>query len=154
VKILAWFSLSFIVLGLLIATSPYLLILIIGEDSEEVDALGWVFLFFALPIGVLLMTTAVVLILIAGIRGLANGSPRRFGILALVGAGGSTVTALALIVLIVNNLMVDYDAPTVSPIPLVLFTVALLILGLVATFLLAFSSPTRLVEGENLPAGA
>lgn len=31
----------------------------------------------------------------------------------------SAVSALAVIVLIVNNLMVDYYAPTVSPIPLV-----------------------------------
>jgi hypothetical protein len=31
----------------------------------------------------------------------------------------SAVSALAVIVLIVNNLMVDYDAPIVSPIPLV-----------------------------------
>jgi hypothetical protein len=48
--------------------------------------------------------------------------------------------------------MVDYDAPTTSPIPLALITGALLILGLVATFMLAFSSPTRSVEVENSPA--
>ncbi len=35
VKILACFSLSSIVLGFLIATSPYLLIMIIGEDSQD-----------------------------------------------------------------------------------------------------------------------
>lgn len=152
-KILAWFSLSSIALGLLIAASPYLLVLILGEDSEDGAALGWVFLLFALPVGLLLMTIAVILILVAGIRGLANGSPRLFGILAILGACGSAVSALVLILLIVNNFMVDYDAPTVSPIPSAVVTAALLILGLVATFALAFSSPKRPVGGQESSAG-
>ena len=151
-KILAWFSLSSIALAILITASPYLLLLLFGEDSEEGAALGWVFLFFALPVGLLLMTVAAILILIAGIRGLTNGGSRLFGILAIVGAVGSAVSALILIVLLASNLMVDYDAPTTSPIPLALITGALLILGLVATFMLAFSSPTRSIDSENSPA--
>lgn len=148
-KILAWFSLSSIVLGLLIAASPYFLVLISGEDSADGAALGWVFLFFALPVGLLLMTIAVILMLIAGIRGLANGGSRLFGILAITGVCGSAVLALALIVLVVNNTMVDYNAPTASPIPLALVTITLLILGLVSTFVLAFSSPQRFADGEE-----
>ncbi len=148
-KILAWFSLSSIALGLLIAASPHLLVLIIGKDSEDGAALGWVFLFFALPVGLLLMTIAVILILIAGIRGLVNGSSRLFGILAIVGACGGAVSALILILLIVNSLMVYHDAPTLSPIPFALVTAALLILGLVATFALAFSSSTRSGGGHD-----
>lgn len=152
-KILAWFSLSCIVLGLLIRAGPYLLLLAVGEESEEGAALGWIFFFFALPVGLLLMTVAVILILIAGSRGLSNGSPRRFGILAIVGAGGSALSALALIVLEFNNLSVAYDEG-VSLVPLALITAVLLILGLVAAFALAFNSPTRFADNADSPAGA
>ena len=148
-KMLAWFSLASIALALVIGVSPYLLLLLFGEESEEGAALGWVFIFLALPVGLLLMSVAVILILIAGIRGLANGSSRIFGILAIAGACGSAVSALVVIVLMVSNLMEDYAAPTTSPIPLVVVTAALLILGLVATFLLAFSSSARISVSEN-----
>ena len=145
-KTLAWFSLSSIALGLLIAASPFLLLL-----TSEGAAVGWVFLFFTVPVGLLLTFVAIILILIAGIRGLANGSSRLFGILAITGAGGTLASAVGLVLLITNNLMVDYTETT-SLISLTLFTGALLILGLVATFVLAYSSPTRSVEVENSPA--
>ena len=145
-KTLAWFSLSSIALGLLIAASPFLLLL-----TSEGAAVGWVFLFFTVPVGLLLTFVAIILILIAGIRGLANGSSRLFGILAITGAGGTLASAVGLVLLITNNLMVDYTETT-SLISLTLFTGALLILGLVAIFMLAFSSPTRSVEVENSPA--
>ncbi len=145
-KTLAWFSLSSIALGLLIAASPFLLLL-----TSEGAAVGWVFLFFTVPVGLLLTFVAIILILIAGIRGLANGSSRLFGILAITGAGGTLASAVGLVLLITNNLMVDYTETT-SLISLTLFTGALLILGLVVIFMLAFSSPTRSVEVENSPA--
>jgi hypothetical protein len=146
VKTLAWFSLSSIALGLLIAASPFLLLL-----TSEGAAVGWVFLFFTVPVGLLLTFVAIILILIAGIRGLANGSSRLFGILAITGAGGTLASAVGLVLLITNNLMVDYTETT-SLISLTLFTGALLILGLVVIFMLDFSSPTRSVEVENSPA--
>ena len=148
-KILAWFSLASIVLGLVIAASPFLLLVSFGEGSGDGAALGWVFLFFTVPVGLLLAFVAMILILIAGIRGLANGSSRLIGILAITGAGGSFAMAVVLILLLTNNLMEDYAAPTTSPIPLVVVTAALLILGLVATFLLAFSSSARISVSEN-----
>jgi uncharacterized membrane protein len=151
---LAWFSLASIALALVIGVSPYLLLLLFGEESEEGAALGWVFIFLALPVGLVLITVAVILILIAGIRGLANGRSRLFGILAIAGACGSAVSALVVIVLTVSNLMEDYAAPTTSPIPLALFTAALLILGLVSTFVLAFSSSARIPGSENSPVDA
>ena len=150
-KLLAWFSLSSAALGILIAISPYLILLASGEDSGGFASAGWVLFFVTVPVGLLLMTTAVILILIAGIRGLANGSSRLFGILAITGAGGTLASAVGLVLLITNNLMVDYTETT-SLISLTLFTGALLILGLVAIFMLAFSSPTRSVEVENSPA--
>lgn len=76
------------------------------------------------------MAIAVILILIAGIRGLVNGGSRLFGILAITGACSSAFWALVLIALI---------------------TAALIILGLIATFLLAFGSPTRIADGEDSP---
>lgn len=85
-KVLAWCSLSSFVLGLLIAASPYFLILIIGEESGDGAALGWIFHFFALPVGLLLTVIAITLILIVGIFGLVNGSSLLFGILAIAGA--------------------------------------------------------------------
>ena len=150
-KILAWFSLSTFVLGLLIAASPFLLLLAGGEDSEGGAALGWVFLFFTVPVGLLLTFVAIILILIAGIRGLANGSSRLFGILAIAGACGSLTSTIVMILLIFNILTVNSESPFIPLLALALFTGALLILGLVATFVLAFSSPTRSVESENSP---
>jgi hypothetical protein len=150
VKILAWFSLSSITLGLVIAASPYLLLLILGGDSEEGAALGWVFLFFALPVGLLLITAAVILIVIAGIRGMNNGGSRLFAILAITGACGSVVFSLGLFALVIDQLMMDYSAPTNPLLPiLAVVSTALLILGLVSTFVLAFSSPPRFAGGED-----
>jgi hypothetical protein len=151
VKVLAWFSLGSFLLGLLIAASPFLLLLAGGEDSEGYASAGWVLLFITVPAGLLLIFVAIILILIAGIRGLVNGGSRLFGILAIAGAGGTLASAVGLILLITNNLMVDYTQTT-SPLALTLFTGALLIMSLVATFVLAFSSPTRFVDGENSPA--
>ena len=146
-KLLAWVSLGSIALGLLIAASPFLLLL-----TSEGAAVGWVFLFFTVPVGLLLTFVAIILILIAGIRGLANGSSRLFGILAIAGACGSLASAFVMTLLLSNNLTVDSESPFTPLLALALFTGALLILGLVATFMLAFSSPTRSVEVENSPA--
>ena len=153
-KILAWFSLSTFVLGLLIAASPFLLLLAGGEDSEGGAALGWVFLFFTVPVGLLLTFVAIILILIAGIRGLANGSSRLFGILAITGACGSFAMTIVLILLLTNNLMADYSAPTTSPLTYVVGVAVLLVLGLVSTFVLAFSSSARISGSENSPVDA
>lgn len=150
-KVLAWFSLSSIVLGLLIAASPFLPLLVGGEDSEGYASAGWVLLFFTVPAGLLLIFVAIILILIAGIRGLVKGGSRLFGILAIAGAGGTLASVVALILVITNNVMVDY-AETTSLLALTLLTGALLIMSLVATFVLAFSSPSRSVDGENPPA--
>lgn len=153
-KILAWFSLASIALALVIGVSPYLLLLLFGEESEEGAALGWVFIFLALPVGLLLMSVAVILILIAGIRGLANGSSRLFGILAIAGACGSFAMTMVLILLLINNLMADYSAPTTSPLTYVVGVAVLLVLGLVSTFVLAFSSSARISGSENSPVDA
>ena len=153
-KILAWFSLASIVLGLVIAASPFLLLLPIGEGSGEGAALGWVFLFFTVPVGMLLIFVAIILILIAGIRGLVNGSSRLFGILAITGACGSFAMTMVLILLLTNNLKADYSAPTTSPLTYVVGVAVLLVLGLVSTFVLAFSSSTRISGSENSPADA
>lgn len=151
-KILAWFSLSSIALGLLIAASPFLLLLTSSEDSGGAAEYGWVFLFFTVPVGLLLTFVAIILILIAGIRGLANGGSRLFGILAIAGACGSLASVFVMTLLLSNNLTIDAESPFTPLLALALFTGALLILGLVATFVLAFSSPKPSVEGENSPA--
>ena len=149
-RLLAWFSLSSIVSGLLIAISPYLILLASGEDSGGFASAGWILFFFTVPVGLLLIFIAMILMLIAGIRGLVNGGSRLFGILATTGACGSLASAVGLILVITNNLMND-STQTTSLLALTLLTSALIIMGLVAMFVLAFSSPTPPVESENPP---
>jgi hypothetical protein len=104
----------------------------------------------ARTLDLLLMTIAVILILIAGIRGLANGGSRVFGILAIAGACSTVASGLALLALVIDQLMMDYTTPTNPLLPtFTVLTIALLILGLVSTFLLAFSSPQRFAGGEE-----
>ncbi len=54
-----------------------------------------------------------------------------------------------MIALDVNNLMIAFDEPTVAPIPIALVAFALLLMGLVATFALAFRSPSQFADAEG-----
>ena len=153
-KVLAWLSLSFVVFGTFFAASPFLLAWIGGEDSDWTQV-GWVFLFVTVPLGLFLVGVAIVLMLIVGIRGLADGGPRLFGVLAVACACGSGASMLAVFAIVAGNALGEFVEVNDSLLlTLVVVTAALLILNVVSTFVVAFSSPARLTSDGEAHSGA
>ena len=95
-KAMFWTAFGLLILGLLIGPSPIFLAVALPEDSGWLQA-GWAFLFFTVPIGLVLMGIPLILMAITGIRGLTTNRPRATSLVALVGSVACSVSSLLLL---------------------------------------------------------